>query len=183
MPWCKNRNIVKQVKQVDLANLLLPVAIYSGAPSIWLLPIVQEILRHPAAQRIFIEQGMLGARSRKPTHLLTVSLPSIRNYVKRLRRLPDKPWIAFEAHDGVGHFKTVRAKEYPGRRCFAVRDFVVSRSFVDKAIDGGLRETVMLYYVPQGPYFETEVCEDRTPVQRIYWQQGFRVWKLCLVVR
>lgn len=82
-------------------------------PSIWRLPIVQLLRQLPGFEYVDFAQGLLGAKSPKPTRLLTLNLDSLPRFLHSHRLCPDLPKNAAigKLHDG--QWATSSLKEYP----------------------------------------------------------------------
>ena len=109
-----------------------------GLCSIWRLPIMRRILRHPRAWKHRFNQGPLGQVSLKPTELLLLRLGTLAGH---LRELADPAYVASPPRVGRledGTWATARLKEYPTRMCLgiarAIRDEVDSRNVVAPAL-------------------------------------------------
>ncbi len=156
-PWAKPGLSIFQLRQLDLSNRLLHVAILftldvlvAGgaavlehpaltslhelhlAPSIWLLPYIQVLLAHTHVRTCSFDQCSLGAPARKPTTLLSVRLPWLEDSIATFSDPSRVPSRVLIGRDSTGNFRTAPAKEYPADMCKAVagalRSFVCSHS-------------------------------------------------------
>ncbi len=133
----------RELEQVRAGNALLAVALLlfwavvarGGAallehpaeppevhgPSIWRPDVVGRLRRLPVVQLLTVDQGPLGAASRKPTGLLAARLPGLAG---RLAALAEPGWTSggYVAHGRGedGRFRTAALKEYPPRLCKGV---------------------------------------------------------------
>lgn len=98
----------------------------SDFPSIWKLPLVNLILALPGAERVKLAQGLLGADSPKPTEMLVVNLPSIKQDVCRWRITPDLP-----RHANIGR-NQVYSIQHSSKS--TLRPFAQRRSDVSAAV-------------------------------------------------
>ena len=81
-------------------------------PSIWRLPFVQWLQSLPGFEVIHFSQGLLGASSMKPTSLLCLNLPSIRQSLVQHGLSPDLPKGAAIGKLATGQWATCHLKEY-----------------------------------------------------------------------
>eukprot|EP00435_Cladocopium_sp_Y103_P074222 s126_g47.t1 len=89
-----------------------------GAASIWRLPLMDTILSMPNAKKI--AQGLMGARTTKPTSLLTINLPHLLNDLHSCRVRKDNPVGSAIGKNAQGHWKTTELKEYGPALCKAM---------------------------------------------------------------
>ena len=147
----------KQAKQVYVANRLLAFAIdaawwFAAAggcfflehpqyacwlgrplPSIWRLEPIRLLKRLHCVSVISFDQCTLGAPSRKPTTLLLVRLPGVRDSIRAAGdhgrcHHARGAHLALVGREARGAFRTAAAKEYPPGLCQ-----VVARGFVQHA--------------------------------------------------
>ena len=82
-------------------------------PSIWRLPLVELVSQLPGFQTIDFAQGLLGAKSPKPTRFLALNMESLPQQIHRHRLRPDLPKTSAIGHTADGHWATTALKEYP----------------------------------------------------------------------
>eukprot|EP00435_Cladocopium_sp_Y103_P027077 s1060_g6.t1 len=82
-------------------------------PSIWKLAFVQLLMQLPGFDSFTFAQGLLGARTPKPTRLLTVNMPSLPSFIHRHRICPDLPRRAAIGQLDDATWATTGLKEYP----------------------------------------------------------------------
>ncbi len=146
-PWARPGLSIPQLRQVDLSNRLLHVAILFAldvlvvggaailehpaltslherldAPSIWLLPYIQVLLAHGHVRTCSFDQCPLGAPAKKPTTLLSVRLPHLADSIAAVSDHSLRPSVVLTGRDAAGRFKTAPAKEYPPNMCRAMAD-------------------------------------------------------------
>eukprot|EP00435_Cladocopium_sp_Y103_P020241 s592_g4.t3 len=94
------------------------------AASIWRLPILRIIEQLPGVDRLTFAQGLLGAKTAKPTEFICVNLPNMMRllHLNRVRtELPHGQSIG-KTHDGKWH--TSSLKEYSPALCKAMADAI-----------------------------------------------------------
>eukprot|EP00438_Fugacium_kawagutii_P032106 Skav212430 [mRNA] locus=scaffold1479:62722:91309:+ [translate_table: standard] len=89
-------------------------------PTIWRLPIMASILRHPSAQLHWILQGFFGSEGPKPTGLLTINMDDLQTFMEQWKITQTLPHGATTGKDGTGAFNTARLKEYAPAMCSAL---------------------------------------------------------------
>lgn len=82
-------------------------------PSIWKLPIIQFLRQLPGFEFVDFAQGLLGAKSPKPTRFLTLNMDSLPSLLHSHRLCPDLPRCAAIGKTQDGHWATSSLKEYP----------------------------------------------------------------------
>ena len=82
-------------------------------PSIWRLPILRLLSGLPGFQQIDFAQGLLGAKSPKPTRFLALNMDTLPACIHRHRLCPDLPRQVAIGHDAAGCWATTSLKEYP----------------------------------------------------------------------
>ena len=92
--------------------------------SIWRTEIVGLLLRLPGFQLLSLSQGLLGAKSAKPTSLLTLNLPSMPRHIVQHRLCRDVPVAASIGKDGTGRWRTAVWTEYPPSFCHALAECI-----------------------------------------------------------
>ncbi|CAL1132145.1 unnamed protein product [Cladocopium goreaui] len=90
------------------------------AASIWRLPLVKAIMQLPNIELLRFSQGLMGAKSHKPTHLLLLNLPQLLTCLHANRVRCDIPRAATIGKDQSGNWNTAVLKEYPPAMCRAV---------------------------------------------------------------
>ena len=90
------------------------------AASIWRLPLVKAIMQLATIELLRFSQGLMGAKSHKPTHLLLLSLPQLLSCLHANRVRCDIPRAARIGKDQSGNWNTAVLKEYPPAMCKAV---------------------------------------------------------------
>ena len=140
VPWGLQGLSYKQYQQVALGNKLLRVTlrctlelVRSGgfaivehpapsshivqAPSIWNLAATKWILEVPGAELVKFNQGLHGQISQKPTCLLALRLPTLKEHVKKpqcaIQRATSASSEPLCGKNEDGSWKTSPAKEYP----------------------------------------------------------------------
>ena len=125
---------LRELAQVDVGNellifaldLLICLAMSSGCgaiehpgepsdpdkPSIWRLPIVQLLMQVPGFEIIDFAQGLLGAKTPKPTRLLALNLDTLPQRIHANRVCPDLPKRTAIGRLETGHWATTSLKEY-----------------------------------------------------------------------
>ena len=98
--------------------------------SIWRLAVTRALRRHPDVSRVYVEQGPLGQVSTKPTHLLTLRVPTLTQHLDALADPSWRPQPRGLGKNSEGEWKTAVLKEYPPQMCrafaLALRDAVAS---------------------------------------------------------
>ena len=110
------------------------------AASIWRLPIVQLILQLPGVDLRMIWQGLFGAETTKPTHLMLLNLPHFPGTMHPWMVTKEPPRGGSIGTDEQGRFKTARLKEYP------------------PALNGGLAECFLTAFQREDAQSETHGC-------------------------
>ena len=82
-------------------------------PSIWRLPIIQLLRQLPGFDFVDFAQGLLGAKSPKPTRFLTLNMGSLPGFLHSHRLCPDLPRNAAIGKTVDGQWATTSLKEYP----------------------------------------------------------------------
>lgn len=140
--WGKSSLAVREVRQVLVGNqlllfsfrMLLMLYIYGGcgalehpAPprredlaSIWRTPLALLLSSLPGVSRVDFAQGLLGAKSPKPTSILTLNLPGFAEHVWKGRVCDCLPQQASIGKDISGRWCTTSLKEYPPALCRAL---------------------------------------------------------------
>ena len=140
--WGLGTLSVKEIKQVYIGNALMMFSLLAlvhlsgtggcGAlehpaepstehsASIWRTEIVALLLKIPGFERITFAQGLLGARSPKPTTLLLLNLPQMSQWIHRSRLCADLPKASSIGRSKEGHWNTMSLKEYPPALCKAL---------------------------------------------------------------
>ena len=90
------------------------------AASIWRLPLVRAILRLPHTELLRFSQGLMGAKSSKPTHLLLLNLPQFVFCLHANRVRTEIPRTTTIGKDQSGQWQTAALKEYPPAFCKAI---------------------------------------------------------------
>ena len=117
--------------------------------SIWRAEIALLLSRLPGFERIDFAQGLLGAKSPKPTSILALHLPDLARQIRQGRVRDDLPQAASIRRDTLGRWQTTSLKEYPPAMCRALAasfasaiarstvdpDISISPSFWDKCAD------------------------------------------------
>eukprot|EP00435_Cladocopium_sp_Y103_P049926 s1783_g15.t1 len=140
LPWGLDCVSLKELQQLCMGNTLLFFAILAvlelaaengyailehpaepeqdpAAASIWRLEIIQTLLQLPHVSRLRLAQGLLGAKSPKPTHLLLVNLPNLLPHLHQGRVRTELPSTVAIGKDGQGCWNTATLKEYPPAFC------------------------------------------------------------------
>ena len=140
--WGMSSLAVREIRQVLVGNqlllfsfqmmLLLYVvggcgALEHPAPpseehlaSIWRTPLAILLCQLPGVVRHEISQGLLGAKSPKPTSILTLNLPDFVEHVWHGRVTSHLPKAASIGKDALGQWRTTALKEYPPALCRAL---------------------------------------------------------------
>ena len=82
-------------------------------PSIWRLPIIQLLRQLPGFEFVDFAQGLLGAKSPKPTRFLTLNMASLPTFLHGHRLCPDLPRTSAIGKTAEGQWATTSLKEYP----------------------------------------------------------------------
>ena len=82
-------------------------------PSIWRLALVQILSQLSGFDVVDFAQGLLGARSPKPTRLLTLNLSTLPQRIHAHRLCPDLPKRSAIGKLETGQWATTGLKEYP----------------------------------------------------------------------
>lgn len=82
-------------------------------PSIWRLPIVQLLQNLPGFEFVDFAQGLLGAKTPKPTRFLTLNMGSLPKFLHAHRLCPELPKGAAIGKNTDGQWATSSLKEYP----------------------------------------------------------------------
>jgi hypothetical protein len=80
------------------------------------------ILHLPGVEKIRFAQGLLGAKTAKPTELLCVNLPSMMQHLHANRVRKELPRGQSVGKDGQGHWRTSSLKEYAPALCKAISE-------------------------------------------------------------
>jgi hypothetical protein len=140
--WRMSSLAVREIRQVLVGNqlllfsfqmmLLLYVvggcgALEHPAPpneehlaSIWRTPFAILLCQLPGVVRYEISQGLLGAKSPKPTSILTLNMPDFVEHVWQGRVTSNLPQAASIGKDALGQWRTTALKEYPPALCRAL---------------------------------------------------------------
>eukprot|EP00435_Cladocopium_sp_Y103_P023635 s421_g5.t1 len=140
LPWGLDCVALKELQQLCMGNTLLFFAILAvlelaaengyailehpaepeqdeTAASIWRLAIIRTLLQLPHVNRLRVAQGLLGAKSPKPTHLLLVNLPNLLSHLHKGRIRTELPHNVAIGKDCKGGWQTSTLKEYPPAFC------------------------------------------------------------------
>ena len=92
------------------------------AASIWRTALVRALMAFPQVQCVRFAQGLLGAKTPKPTNLLTVNLPRMLFHLHQGRICKELPTSVAIGRTETGVWRTTALKEYPPAlcRCMAV---------------------------------------------------------------
>lgn len=82
-------------------------------PSIWRLPIINLLRQLPGFMFVDFAQGLLGAKSPKPTRFLTLNMASLPGFLHQHRLCPDLPRASAIGKMANGQWATTSLKEYP----------------------------------------------------------------------
>ena len=96
------------------------------AASIWRLPIMRVICQLPGVERIRFAQGLLGAKTVKPTEFLCVNLPSMMRHLHAHRVRTELPKGQSIGKNSLGQWRTSALKEYPPSMCKAMSEAILS---------------------------------------------------------
>ena len=88
--------------------------------SIWRTELIGLLMRLPGFERHQFAQGLMGARSAKPTGLLALNLPTMRQCLHASRICSDLPRASSIGKATTGHWNTMPLKEYPPSLCRAL---------------------------------------------------------------
>lgn len=90
--------------------------------SIWRTALVRALMAFPQVQCLRFAQGLLGAKTPKPTNLLTVNLPRMLFHLHQGRICKELPTSTAIGRTESGVWRTTALKEYPPAlcRCMAV---------------------------------------------------------------
>lgn len=137
--WGKQALALREVRQLDVGNLLLlftlemllHLAVEGGlgavehpAPpadeskaSVWRLPILQLMASWPEFSTLDIAQGLWGAKSRKPTRLLLLNLPTMIPSLRHWQLTSTIPQGTSTGRMANGEWSTSSLKEYAPALC------------------------------------------------------------------
>eukprot|EP00435_Cladocopium_sp_Y103_P026910 s1210_g6.t1 len=90
------------------------------AASIWRLPLMATILSMPNAHKLNFSQGLMGARTTKPTSLLTINLESLMSDLHQCRVRTENPVGSAIGKNSLGQWRTTELKEYGPALCRAM---------------------------------------------------------------
>ena len=90
--------------------------------SVWRLPIVTFLRSCAEVRMVDVDQGLFGARSRKPTTFLTLRLPDLVQDLRRAQLRSQAPATTSIGVGESGQFLTAGLKEYPPALCKALGD-------------------------------------------------------------
>eukprot|EP00438_Fugacium_kawagutii_P013818 Skav210609 [mRNA] locus=scaffold234:170544:179860:- [translate_table: standard] len=141
-PWGMTQLRVKEIAQLFTSNVLMTFTIelavltilFGGcgmvehpappedeqAPSIWRQPIMHLLCQLPCSSWIHLDQGRLGAASKKPTSLLAIRMPTLAARVQEWALTNKSPSTVSIGLDSQGRFLTAPLKEYPPAFCMAI---------------------------------------------------------------
>eukprot|EP00438_Fugacium_kawagutii_P008771 Skav211395 [mRNA] locus=scaffold1467:73053:76628:- [translate_table: standard] len=141
-PWGKFHLRVREIRQLLTSNILMRftlematlTVIFGGsglvehpappgevnAASIWRQPVMHFLSQLPCTQWLQIDQGKLGAASKKPTALLAIRLPSLSKQIKAWELTVQNPSATSIGRDALGRFRTAPLKEYAPAFCCAI---------------------------------------------------------------
>ena len=91
----------------------------ASAASIWRLPLLKAMMKLPGVEFIKFSQGLMGAKSAKPTHLLLLRLPQFLQCLHMHRVRTDILTAASIGRNCQGQWSTAALKEYPPALCKA----------------------------------------------------------------
>ena len=92
----------------------------SEAASIWRLPLVKVLMALPNVELLRFAQGLMGAHTPKPTHVLLLNMPSFLRDLHTNRVRKDLPRSAAIGKNRDGQWKTTALKEYPPAFCMSI---------------------------------------------------------------
>eukprot|EP00438_Fugacium_kawagutii_P016499 Skav228922 [mRNA] locus=scaffold3800:51887:56753:- [translate_table: standard] len=165
-PWGMESLRVREIKQILVSNILmeftLELAILmvlcggSGlvehpappqdpqAPSIWRQPLMHFICQLPRTTWMQIDQGRLGAVSKKPTGLMAIRLPTLSSHITDWALTPHNPKATSIGRDQQGRFLTAPLKEYPpalgGAMALGIHDAVYRTPVTQNPVSERFRE-------------------------------------------
>eukprot|EP00438_Fugacium_kawagutii_P012983 Skav230934 [mRNA] locus=scaffold2774:74414:79357:- [translate_table: standard] len=141
-PWGMTQLRVKEIAQLFTSNVLMTFTIelavltilFGGcgmvehpappedeqAPSIWRQPVMHLLCQLPCSSWIHLDQGRLGAASKKPTSLLAIRMPTLAARVQEWALTTKSPSTVSIGLDSQGRFLTAPLKEYPPAFCKAI---------------------------------------------------------------
>ena len=90
------------------------------AASIWRLPLVKTITELPHFELLRFSQGLLGAKSPKPTNLLTLRMPGLIRCLHSHRLCTELPRGTSIGKSTTGLWQTSSLKEYPPAMCLCL---------------------------------------------------------------
>lgn len=90
--------------------------------SIWRTSIARFLCSLPGVRRLDFVQGLLGAKSPKPTSILSLNLPDLVDQIWRGRVCDELPQTSSIGRDSQGRWKTSSLKEYPPALCKALAE-------------------------------------------------------------
>jgi hypothetical protein len=115
--------------QLIVGNALLCFALWAAEPedqplaaSIWRLPIMQALLAMQHVQKLRFAQGLMGAYTPKPTHLLVVNLPGLLGDLHSHRVRKELPRQTAIGKNQTGTWRTTILKEYPPSFCCSMAE-------------------------------------------------------------
>eukprot|EP00435_Cladocopium_sp_Y103_P050288 s1539_g15.t1 len=143
--WGFSALAVKELEQILVGNTLLCFALeaiievslagtvglleHPGEPhdlidaaSIWRLPILKVIEQLPGVERLSFAQGLMGAKTAKPTDFLCVNLPSMMRFLHQNRVRMELPHGQSVGKTREGKWRTSSLKEYSPALCKAMAD-------------------------------------------------------------
>ena len=91
----------------------------ADAASIWRLQITILLTHFPGVEVLRISQGHFGARTPKPTNLLSLNLPGLKEELNQHSVCDNLPKRAAIGRQQDGSWATSQLKEYPPALCFA----------------------------------------------------------------
>ncbi len=157
LPWGLASLTIRELKQVIFGDVLLGfVAVmisvlfatggsglvehpatpkHTHSASIWKTPLFRIFAELDGFELLWVAQGLYGAPSSKPTNLLALRLPTLRQRLHEGALTGTLPKLTSLGRDERGGFRTSKLKEYPPGlcRCFsaAIRDRVDHIPFAD----------------------------------------------------
>ena len=147
--WGLSALTIRELRQVSIGNELLlfslmclvllsgqdgcgalehpaePVSAHSE--SIWRTELVRLLTRLPGFNLVTFAQGLLGAKSAKPTTLLTLNLPTMARHIHAHRLCAGLPVASSIGRDSTGSWQTMALKEYPPSLCHALAACFIAR--------------------------------------------------------
>eukprot|EP00435_Cladocopium_sp_Y103_P011666 s1008_g3.t1 len=96
----------------------------ADAASIWRLPMLRLIELLPGVERVTFAQGLMGAKTAKPTELLCVNLPHIMRFLHANRVRTEIPYGQSVGKNSDGKWHTAALKEYSPALCKAMADAI-----------------------------------------------------------